>query len=59
MYEGVGCKKFQKSTMKGPNFFNIVEETLLQGSEEDIKLFAGITRLLWLRRNEGELCREL
>ncbi|XP_059454954.1 uncharacterized protein LOC132185160 [Corylus avellana] len=48
---GASCKKFQKSTLMGPNFFNIVEEVLLNGKEEDIKLFAGLSRQLWLRRN--------
>jgi hypothetical protein len=38
--------------MKSPNFLYIVEEILLHGNEEDIRLFAGLSRLLWLRRNE-------
>jgi hypothetical protein len=49
---GASCKLFQKSAMKGPGFINLLEGVLRHGQEEEIQLFAGLTRLLWLRGNE-------
>ena len=52
MLGGASYKLFQKSAMEGPGFINLFEGVLSHGREEDIQLFAGISRLLWLRRNE-------
>ena len=49
---GVSNKKFQKSSLQGSAFIHMVEEVLQNGIEEDIKLFVGLSRQLWLRRNE-------
>jgi hypothetical protein len=48
----VSCKLFQKSTMDGPSFINLMEGILLRGNEEEVQLFAGISCLLWLHRND-------
>jgi hypothetical protein len=57
---GASCKKLMKSTLKGPRFINVVEEVLQNGNEEETKLFVGLARKLWLRRNEilhgGRFC---
>lgn len=34
------------------NFFQVVEDTFEQGDSEEIRLFVGIARRLWLRRND-------
>jgi hypothetical protein len=37
--------------MDGPGFINLLEDVMLRGNEEEVHLFAGITRMLWMRRN--------
>jgi hypothetical protein len=46
------CKLFLKSAMKGSGSINLLEGVLRHGQEEEIQLFTGLMRLLWLRRNE-------
>jgi hypothetical protein len=49
---GVNWKKIQKCSFHGPAFIHVLEEVVYHGSEEERKLFAGISHQLWLRRNE-------
>jgi hypothetical protein len=37
--------------MDGLGFINLLEDVMLRGNEEEVQLFAGIWRMLWLRRN--------
>jgi hypothetical protein len=49
----VSSRRLQKkSSMTFENFFQVVEDTFEQGDSEEIRLFVGIARRLWLRRND-------
>jgi ribonuclease HI len=48
----IGSAKLQKSSCSGKNFRQIVEDILEKSDQEDVILFAGIARRLWMRRNE-------
>jgi hypothetical protein len=49
----VSSRRLQKkSSMTFGNFFQVVEDTFEQGDSEEIRLFVGIARRLWLRRND-------
>ena len=45
----VSYKFFQKSTMDGLDFINLLDDVMLRGNVEEVHLFAGITRMLWIR----------
>jgi ribonuclease HI len=49
---GAGGKVFQKSSFKGPDFIQVVEEMLRKCDPEEFSQFVGIARRIWLRRNE-------
>jgi hypothetical protein len=42
----------QKSSYVGPSFMQVVEGIFQRGENDDIRLFVGVARRLWLRRNE-------
>jgi ribonuclease HI len=45
------CKAFQKRSITGQSFISLVEEISRTGSENDMRLFVGLARQIWLRRN--------
>jgi hypothetical protein len=45
-------KNFIKSSFVGPTFCGVVEEMFQMCDEEELHLFVGIARQVWLRRNE-------
>lgn len=47
--EGV---KFQKSNFTGPRFLQVVECMFRKCDNEEMTLFAGLARCIWLRRND-------
>jgi ribonuclease HI len=47
-----GMRIFQKSSFHNQQFLQIVEEMVERCTNEEIKQFSGISRRLWLRRNE-------
>ena len=47
----MGPARFQKSSTDGSCFLEIVEEFFQKRSIEDMRLFIGLARRLWLRRN--------
>lgn len=49
---GVSSTFFQKSSRNGPAFIHVTEKVFQKCEEEDIKLFVGLARKLWFRRNE-------
>jgi hypothetical protein len=48
----MGDKKLQKSTMTGLDFLQIVHTIFDKCDTEEIQLFVGIARKIWLRRND-------
>jgi hypothetical protein len=48
----MGSINIQKSSSSGKDFLGVVEEMFRRGRMEDLILFAGIVRRVWLRRNE-------
>jgi hypothetical protein len=49
----VGSRRLQKKCSMGfENFFPLVEDVSVHCNQEEIKLFVGIARRLWLRRND-------
>jgi hypothetical protein len=48
-----GVRKFHKSAHRGPNFLQVVEDMFSIYDEEEMRLFAGLARRIWLRRNES------
>jgi hypothetical protein len=48
----VGDKKIQKMSLAGLNFLKIVSEVFEKCNAEEIQLFVGIARKIWLRRND-------
>jgi hypothetical protein len=46
---GVGVLFFFK---RGPSFMQVVEGIFQRGENDDIRLFVGVARRVWLRRNE-------
>jgi hypothetical protein len=48
-----GVRKFQKSAHGGPNFLQVVEDMFSTCDEEEMRLFVGLARRIWLRRNES------
>jgi hypothetical protein len=50
---GGSLKKFQKSSLGGPTFGGVVVEELFKMcDEEELRLFVGIAKRIWFRRNE-------
>jgi hypothetical protein len=49
---GESQRKFQKSAFDGPSFEQVVEEIFKRCDEEEIRLFVGIARRVWLQRND-------
>ena len=48
---GASSKRIKKSCFTGQSFFRMLEEIGRKFTEEDIKLFVGLSRQVWLRRN--------
>jgi hypothetical protein len=48
----MGLVKFQKSSIVGSSFIEVVKEFFLKCSSEEMRLFTGLARRLWLRRND-------
>ena len=48
-----GSVKFQKSVFSGPDFLQVAEGMLGKCDTMEFQLFVGISRRLWLRRNEA------
>lgn len=49
---GMGLVKFQKSFFVGPSFLEVVEGMFWKCTQEEMALFAGLARRIWLRRND-------
>jgi ribonuclease HI len=49
---GVGPIKFQKSSYAGPSFLEMVEELFRKSFQEEMAIFVGIARRIWMRRND-------
>lgn len=47
-----GERKFQKSSFSGPEFVQVVEGMFNLCDMEEMRMFVGIARRIWLRRNE-------
>lgn len=47
----MGIVKFQKSHFTGPGFLQVVEGVFSKCGQEEMALFAGLARRIWLRRN--------
>ncbi|XP_059451341.1 uncharacterized protein LOC132182133 [Corylus avellana] len=48
----MGNKKLQKRNFIGPYFVQVVEGVLAQCSPDEVQMFVGLARRIWLRRNE-------
>jgi hypothetical protein len=46
------CIKVQKSSLTSPSFMQVVEGLFSKCNLEEIAQFVGLTRCIWLRRNE-------
>jgi hypothetical protein len=58
----LGSRVLQKSAIYGENFKEVIENLLQRCSQEDMIQVAGLTRRIWLRRNEvvfGGSCHHL
>ncbi|XP_059450901.1 uncharacterized protein LOC132181678 [Corylus avellana] len=49
---GEGDRKFQKSSLNGPQFVQVVERMFQVCNLDEMRLFVGLARRIWLRRNE-------
>jgi hypothetical protein len=47
-----GVRKFQKSSFKGPKFILVVAGMFNLCDGEEMRMFVGVVRRIWLRRNE-------
>jgi hypothetical protein len=47
----MGIVKFSKSDFIGPGFLQVVEGLFSKCDQEEMALFAGLARHIWLRRN--------